>query len=92
MRVKKNYLTEGVIVGFIGGAVLGFLNIIPIALSCGYGILAGIVVVGMFIPKKEGVTESGVWKRVRNVPKRPGTVRDSRSRGVLQNIIRCGGI
>ena len=52
MKVKKNYLTEGVIVGFIGGAVLGFLNIIPIALSCGYGMLAGIVV-GMLIPKKK---------------------------------------
>ena len=86
MKVQKNYLTEGVIVGFIGGVVLGFLNIIPIALSCGYGMLAGLVV-GMFIPKKEGVTESGVWKRVHNVPKRPGTVRDSRFFGVLQNIV-----
>ena len=52
MKVKKNYLTEGVIVGFIGGAVLGFLNIIPIALSCRYGMLAGLVV-GMLIPKKK---------------------------------------
>jgi hypothetical protein len=86
VKEKKNYLTESVIVGFVGGTLIGLLNFIPIALSCGYGILAGIVV-GMFIPKKEGVTESGVWKRVHNVPKRPGTVRDSRFFGVLQNIV-----
>ena len=86
MKEKKNYLTDGVIVGFVGGTVIGLLNIILIALSCGYGILAGIVV-GMFIPKKEGVTESGVWKRVHNVPKRLGTVRDSRFFWVLQNIV-----
>ena len=52
MKVKKNYLTEGVIVGFTGGTVIGLLNIIPIALSCGYGMLAGLVV-GMLIPKKK---------------------------------------
>lgn len=52
MKEKKNYPTEGLVVGFIGGAFLGFMNIIPIALGCGYGMLAGLVV-GMLIPKKK---------------------------------------